>query len=127
MSHKIILIEDEYFISDLYKRQLELASLAVDTFATGGDGLEAIKANNYELLLLDMMLPDMDGLEILRTVRSDEKVKSLPVMILTNLSQESVISQAKALGVIDYIVKSQITPDQIVQRVLQVLNPPLQP
>jgi DNA-binding response OmpR family regulator len=122
---RVILIEDEYFISFLYKRQLEQEGVPTDTFATASEGLAALKQNHYDLLLLDMMLPDSDGIEILKKIRADESVKNLPVVVMTNLSQEAVIQDAKKLGVIEYLIKSQISPDEIVQKVKTMLyNPP---
>lgn len=119
---RVILIEDEYFISYLYKRQLDLASIPTDTFATAGEGLTALKQQHYDLLLLDMMLPDSDGIEILKKIRADEALKELPVIIMTNLSQEAVIQDAKNLGALDYVIKSQISPDEMVMKVSATLD-----
>lgn len=119
---RVILIEDEYFISYLYKRQLDLASIPTDTFATAGEGLAALKQQQYDLLLLDMMLPDSDGIEILKKIRADEQLKHLPVIIMTNLSQEAVIQDAKSLGALDYVIKSQISPDEMVMKVSGTLD-----
>jgi two-component system, OmpR family, alkaline phosphatase synthesis response regulator PhoP len=117
MGKKVLLIEDEYFISYLYKRQLELVGIPTDTFATAAEGIQALKTNHYDLLLLDMMLPDSDGIEILKKIRADEQIKNTPVIIMTNLSQEAVIQDAKNLGAIDYLIKSQVDPEDIVKKV----------
>lgn len=119
---RVLLIEDEYFISYLYKRQLDLAKITTDTYATASECYEALSRAQYDLLLLDMMLPDSDGIEILKRLRQDPRYKELPVIIMTNLSQEAVIQDAKKLGALDYLIKSQITPDEMVKKVLDTLN-----
>ena len=116
-----MLIEDEYFISYIYKKRLEAEQFQIDTFATAGEGLEALKQTPYDLLLLDMMLPDSDGIAMLRKIRAEEGLKNLPVIIMTNLSQDSVIQEAKALGVLSYIIKSEIAPDEMIEKIREAL------
>ncbi len=114
---RIILIEDEDFIRDLYKRQLDLAGFTTDAFPNGTTGLEALKKNQYDLLLLDVMLPDINGLEILRRIKADQATSGMAVVLLTNLGQESIIKESFALGSVGYLIKASYTPDQIVQEV----------
>lgn len=119
---KIVLIEDEDLIRDLYKMQLDKAGLLTDAFATGKEGLEAIKNNPYNLLLLDIMLPDTNGLEILRELKSDSGTQSLPVILLTNLGQEAIIKEGFQLGAEGYLIKASYTPQQIIQEVQNLLQ-----
>lgn len=122
MDKKILLIEDEDFIRDLYKRQLELAGFSVDACASGREGLAALKTTLYSLVLLDIMLPQMNGLDILREAKKDEKTKNVPIVLLTNLGQESVKQEGFALGAKDYIIKATQTPDQIVAKIKELLG-----
>lgn len=118
---QILLIEDEAFISDLYKRQLDLAGFSTDVAPTGKEGLEMLSKKEYDLLLLDIMLPDINGLEILKKVKSEDK-KNMAVIILSNLGQESVVQQGFKLGADGYLIKVSFTPDQVVEEVKNSLR-----
>ena len=121
-SKKILLIEDEDFIRDLYKRQLDLAGLQTDAFGNGKDGFEALSKGTYDLILLDIMLPVINGLDVLRKIKVDEKTKNIPVILLTNLGQDSVIKEGFALGAKEHIIKASLTPNQIVEKVKSLLG-----
>lgn len=118
----ILLVEDEDFIRDLYKRQLDLENLKTDAFGNGKDGLAALAQKAYDLILLDIMLPGMNGLEILKHIKQSNIAKDTPVVLLTNLGQESVMKEAFALGAKDYIIKASVTPAQIVEKVKELLR-----
>lgn len=120
-SKKILLIEDEDFIRDLYKRQLEQANLLTDAFGSGAAGLKALRANKYDLVLLDIMLPDMNGLQILKTIKTDPQTQHVPVIMLTNLGQEQIIKEGFTLGAESYLIKASYTPDQMVEEVRNFL------
>lgn len=119
---KVLLIEDEEFIRDLFKRQLDLSGFTTDAFATGSDGLAAISKNAYDLVLLDIMLPDINGLQILQNIRQNPATKNIVVVLLTNLGQDAVIKQGFELGADGYLVKAAYTPDQIVQEVKNIIQ-----
>lgn len=119
---KILLVEDEDFIRELYKRQLDLAGFQTDAFGNGNEALAALAQNQYDLILLDIMLPGMNGLQILKRLRGEEKTKNTPVFLLTNLGQESAMKEGTELGATEYIIKASITPDQIVTKVKNVLK-----
>lgn len=118
---KILLIEDEDLIRDLYKRQLEKSGLPTDGFRTGKEGLAAIQKQKYDLILLDIMLPDMNGLEILKQLKQNPQTKSTPVILQTNLGQESIIKEGFSLGAEGFLIKGSYTPDQIVEEVKNFL------
>lgn len=118
---RVLLVEDEEFIRDLFKRQLDLSGFTTDAFGTGQDGLAAITKKAYDLVLLDIMLPDINGLQILQQVRQNPATKNLVVILLTNLGQDSVIKQGFELGADGYLVKAAYTPDQIVQEVKNII------
>ena len=121
MAKKILLIEDEDFIRDLYKRQIDLAGYQTDAVGDGKEGLELLSQNVYDLVLLDIMLPGINGLQVLKAIKQDEKIKHLPVVLLTNLGQESVVKEGFALGAKEHIIKASVTPDQIVEKVKALL------
>lgn len=119
---RVLLVEDEEFIRDLFKRQLDLSGFTTDAFGSGQDGLAALTKNAYDLVLLDIMLPDVNGLQILQNIRQNPATKNLVVVLLTNLGQDSVIKQGFELGADGYLVKAAYTPDQIVQEVKNIMQ-----
>ena len=121
MQPKILLIEDEDYIRDLYKRQIELSHMQVDAFGLGQEGLQAALKNKYDLLLLDIMLPDTNGLQILKEIKQNESSKGLTVVLLTNLGQDVIIKEGFELGAEGYLIKASLTPNQVVDEVKNVL------
>lgn len=122
MNPKILLIEDEEYIRDLYKRQLELAGFPTDAMPDGTQGLEASVKATYSLFLLDIMLPDKNGLEVLKELKANSLTKDVPVILLTNLGQDEIIKQGFALGAEGYLVKAAYTPDQIIDEVKKIIQ-----
>ncbi len=121
MDRRVLLVEDEQFIRDIYKRQLEKAGIPTDDLAGGKEVLPTLRQKQYDLVLLDIMLPDLNGLEILRQMKQDEALKDIPVIFLTNLGQEEVVKEGTVLGAVGYLVKSSYDPNQIVEEVKNVL------
>lgn len=119
---KILLVEDEDLLRELYKRQLDLSGISTDAFGNGKGALESLSRNQYSLVLLDIMLPDTNGLDILKQIKQDPRLKALPVILLTNLGQESIIKQGFDLGAEGYLIKASYTPDQIVEEVKNILS-----
>lgn len=122
MQPKALIIEDEQFIRDIYKRQLEKAGITVDGFSNGAEGLQAISQNKYDIILLDIMLPDINGLEILKQVKQNPDTKNIPIIMLTNLGQDEIIKEGFSLGAQGYFIKASYTPDQIVEEVKNILS-----
>jgi len=119
---KILIIEDDVFICDLYKRQLELAGLPTDGVGTGKKGLVALRQNEYDLILLDIMLPDINGLQVLKEIKKGERTQSIPVVLLTNLGQDEVVKEGFKLGADAYLIKAAYSPNQIVEEVKNILS-----
>jgi DNA-binding response OmpR family regulator len=113
--NKVLCIEDETFISELYTRALEKAGYEVATMLSGEDGLEAAKSNEYDIVLLDLMTPGITGFEVLRRLRSENPDLKAKIIITTNLDQEEE-SRAEMEKMADgYLIKAEITPHQLVQ------------
>lgn len=119
---RLILIEDEGSLRDLYKREFEAKGFTLEGFATGREGLTALKQGKYDAMLLDIMLPDIDGLEVLKKTKEDEKLKSLPVIVLTNLGQDKVMKDSFALGADGYLVKANYSIQEAVDEVTKILK-----
>ena len=115
---KILIAEDDFFIRDIYSKVFSLSGYEVQVAVDGMDALEKIKAQPYDMVLLDIMMPRMTGIDVLKNVRSLEPpTKNIPIFIITNLGQQDVIEQAFKLGMDGYILKSQVTPQQIVDEI----------
>lgn len=115
---KILVIEDDQFLRDLYTELLTGEGYNVQVGVNGEEGFAKISEGGYDLVLLDIMLPKIDGLEVLRRVKNQPpKVANGPIILLTNLGQDAIIKEAFALGATGYIIKSAMTPDQVLAEV----------
>jgi DNA-binding response OmpR family regulator len=114
---RILLVEDEGDVAEMYKVRLELDGLAVDVASTGAKALILIASDRPDLVLLDVHLPDFDGLALLALLRSGGRSASVPVMILSNENDPIFIQRAFELGAIDYLRKSATTPDSLSMRI----------
>lgn len=119
---KILLIEDEDFIRDLYVRELTKAGFQVKSAPDGNSGLNTLMSENFDLLLLDIMLPGLNGLQVLREFKTKNPNSPTMVILLTNLGQEAVIKEGFELGAQAYLIKGSYTPDQIVNEVKNALT-----
>jgi DNA-binding response OmpR family regulator len=122
---KIILIEDEIFINDLYKRMLEKGGYQVVSALNGQTGLQMCLDNpDAQLILLDIMLPKLHGIDVLRKIKQESKTKEIPVVLLSNLGEEKIITDALAIGARDYIKKVHLDPLHLTDCVSKYLNNP---
>lgn len=122
---KILLIEDELFINDLYSRSIAQDGFTILSAIDGMDGLEKAKLKP-DLILLDIMLPKLNGLEVLARLKQDPTLKSIPVILLTNLGQEDVVTKAFKLGAQGYLMKMRVLPTDIVREIHKFLADPNQ-
>ena len=121
---KILLIEDEDYIKDVYKDMLDSSGLKTDAFATGEAGLKAFHENSYDLVVLDIVLSDINGLHVLKEIKQDKIKKNIPVLLLTNLDQDIIVRQGLELGATAYLQKVSNTPDKIVDKIKNILELP---
>ncbi len=121
-SKKILLVEDEDFIRELYVRQLTKAGFQVKSAVDGQTGLNLLKSEAFDLLLLDIMLPGMNGLQLLREFKTQNPNSKMITILLTNLGQEAVIKEGFELGAQAYLIKASYTPDQVVNEVRNALG-----
>ena len=118
---KILIVEDDTLISNMYKEIFTFDSFEVEIANDGQEGLD--KARNFKpnIILLDIMMPKMNGLEVLTNLKADPETKTIPVVMLTNLAGENDAKAALTQGAVKYIVKSQYDPKQISEMVKQIL------
>lgn len=114
---KILSIEDDAFLSSLVSGKLIESGFSVITAGTGHDGLLKAKSEKPNLILLDVMLPDMGGFEILEKLKADPETSSIPVIILSNLGGRDEIERGVALGASSYLIKSNILPHEVAEMV----------
>lgn len=119
---KILIIEDDFFIRELYQRQLQKEGYQVQVVEDGPTGLLSANQFHPDLILLDIMLPKLNGLDLLRTLKSKPETKEISVILLTNLGQDSVIKEGFQLGAEGYLIKSAYTPSQIIEEVREFLE-----
>ena len=113
----ILLAEDDKFISMAYQAGLESAEFEVLLASDGDEALNAIKKENVNLVLLDLMMPKKNGFEFLEEINKDESLKKIPIIVLSNLGQESDIKRCKELGAVDYLIKANFSMQEVVDRV----------
>lgn len=119
---KILIIEDDHMVMDMYELRLKEAGYEVLMAKTGDEGLTQAKKAKPDLILLDIIMPGLDGFGVLKTLKVEAGTKEIPVLLLTNLGQESDREKGKKLGAIDYLVKADKTPFQIVEYINKLLN-----
>ncbi len=114
---KVLTIEDDAFLAGLVSGKLIESGFSVTTASTGKDGLAKARTEHPNLILLDVMLPDMGGFEILEHLKKDPGTKDIPVIILSNLGGRDEIEKGIALGASIYLIKSNILPHEVAEMV----------
>ena len=123
---KVVLVEDDAMLAEIYQKRLEMAGFDAIVANDGLTGLEVIKQNLPDLVLLDLLLPQMTGDEVLRQMRQSEWGKNIKVILLTNISESEAPEGLEQLGFERYIVKANISNNQLVEIINQVLSTPSQ-
>lgn len=127
---KILLVEDDAILVEMYQAKFELEGHTVRVATNGEECLQVLKEFRPELILLDILMPKLNGFHVLKEIKKQPDMRQIPVILLTNLGQAEVdMNQelARALGVNDYLIKSHHTPDEVVQKADKVLRSSNQP
>jgi DNA-binding response OmpR family regulator len=119
---KILIIEDDSFLQGLEAGKLEKEGYNVITASTGQEAMKKINEPDIAIILQDLILPDFDGFEILKKIKETEKLKNVPVIVFSNLSEPKEVKKAKDLGATDFMVKSNFTLDELVQKIKSILK-----
>lgn len=123
MPKKILVIDDDLLLLEMYKEKLESEGFQVATAPSAREGLKKAKSAKPDLVLLDILMPTMDGFQALEKLKSDPETKEIPVVFLTNLSREEwSLSKSAELGAIAYLVKARLRPAEVVQKIREVLG-----
>ena|SRR3989338_3148002 len=118
----IMLVEDDEFLAELYATKLKLENYEVALATDGEKGLKMIKEKKPDLILLDIILPKMDGFEILKAIKNEKELKDIPVILLTNLSQKDEVKKGLDLGANDYLIKAHFMPSEVVKKIKQTIK-----
>jgi DNA-binding response OmpR family regulator len=121
-TNKILLVEDDNSLATVYVDRLEAEGFEVKRVENGEDALAAAESYQPDLLLLDVMMPEINGFDVLDILRNTPKTANLKVIMLTALSQDSDKERATALGVDDYLVKSQVVIADVIERIRNIID-----
>ena len=109
----VLLVEDDPSVLEMYRLKLELDGYRVSTALDGEDGLKKAGDLSPDIIFLDIRLPKMDGLEVLRKLRAQDKTREIPVIILSNYDEEDLIARGLRLGAHEYLIKARTTPTSL--------------
>ncbi|OGI95370.1 hypothetical protein A2917_02275 [Candidatus Nomurabacteria bacterium RIFCSPLOWO2_01_FULL_42_17] len=118
---KIVWVEDDQFLNDIIARKLSSTKCVFFHANEGEEALQIINREMPDIVMLDIILSGIDGFEILRRIKSDPKTKHIPVILLSNLGQESDIEKGKSLGAVRFMIKATVTPNEIIDQITEIL------
>ena len=119
---KILIIEDDKFLRELITRKLEKEGYETSQAVDGEDGFKKVSSEKPDLILLDLILPGIDGFDVLSIIKKDDQLSGIPVIILSNLGQKEDVERGLNLGAIDYLIKAHFTPTEIIEKAKKVLG-----
>ena len=120
---RVLIVEDDQFLREFYQELLQSEGYTVDIAGDGEAGLKKIQEQEFELVMLDIMMPKLDGLQVLRELKiKPAKSSNVPIVVLTNLGQDAVIKQCFELGAEGYLIKSALNPDQVLSEIKAYLQ-----
>lgn len=118
----ILLVEDDVFLSGIYQKKFEMEGYKVTAAGNGERGLEEAKKKKPDIILLDILLPKLDGFSVLEALKKDSSTKNIPVILLTNLGQKDDVERGLEGGAVDYLIKTHFKPSEIVDKVRHILK-----
>lgn len=119
---KVLIIEDDFFVRDIYQKKLSDSGFAVESAADGLEGLERLRKHVPDLIILDIFMPYVDGRDVLREIKGNEKWKHIPVILLTNFSASEGVKDGLGLGAAEYLIKSHFTPSEVLEKVCAIFE-----
>jgi len=118
---KVLVVEDDKFLRELINRKLQTENFETFLAFDGETALVLVEQERPDIVLLDLILPGINGFEVLAKIKENEKLKEIPVIILSNLGQKDDIDKGMGLGAADYLVKAHFTPSEIIEKINQIL------
>ena len=117
MEKKILIIEDDKFLRELIAQKLIKEGYDILEAVDGEEGVKSVKEGRPDLILLDLILPGIDGFEVLSRIKEDPALAEIPVIILSNLGQKDDIERGLKMGAVDYLIKAHFTPVEVVDKI----------
>lgn len=118
----VLLVEDDVFLSGIYQKKFEMEGFKVTTADNGEKAVVEAKKKKPDIVLLDVLLPKLDGFAVLEKLKADPEVKDVPVILLTNLGQKDDVEKGLEAGAVDYLIKAHFKPSEVVDKVRKVLH-----
>lgn len=118
----VLLVEDDSFLANIYKTKFEMEGYRVSVSSDGEAGLSDAKKKKPDIILLDILLPKMDGFIVLEKLKADAATKKIPVILLTNLGQKDDVEKGLELGAADYLIKAHFKPSETVEKVRNAMK-----
>ncbi len=118
----VLLVEDDVFLSGIYQKKFEMEGYKVTAVDNGEKVLPEAKKKLPDIILLDILLPKMDGFTVLSKLKEDEQVKNIPVILLTNLGQKDDVEKGLQMGAVDYLIKAHFKPSEVVDKIKSILH-----
>jgi DNA-binding response OmpR family regulator len=119
---KILLVEDDPLLIKMYQTKLQIEGFEVKVASDGEMGWEMVQAEIPDFMVLDLMMPKLSGMELLKKIKADSKLKLIPTIMLTNMNRQEELELAKTLGVKEFLLKANYTPGEIVDKIRGYLN-----
>jgi len=122
MAKTILIIEDDKFLRELIAKKLIKEGYEISEAVDGEEGMKKVKEEKPDLVLLDLILPGIDGFEVLSRMREESALASIPVIILSNLGQREDVEKGLRMGAVDYLIKAHFTPGEIIEKIKNTLK-----
>jgi len=120
---KVLIIEDEKIMLDLLVKKLRSHGYKVSSAMDGQEGLRLLKEeNNPDLILMDLIMPKMDGLSVMKEIQKDEELKKIPLIVISNSGQPVELDKIKELGAIDWLIKTEFNPQELLEKIKKQLG-----
>ena len=118
----ILLVEDDVFLAGIYQKKFEMEGFKISLANNGEKALVDAKRKKPDIILLDILLPKLDGFAVLEKLKADPATKGIPVILLTNLGQKDDVEKGLRAGAVDYLIKAHFKPSEIVDKVKKALR-----
>ncbi len=122
MAKTILIIEDDRFLRELMSRKLTQEDFNISEAIDGEEGIKKLKKEKPDLVLLDLILPGIDGFEVLSRAKKDPEISSIPIIILSNLGQKDDVEKGMKLGAVGYLIKAHFAPGEIIEKIKTILK-----
>lgn len=119
---KVLIVEDDNFVAEVYSTKLLEMGHEVQIAQNGEEGLSLIEKGKPDLILLDIIMPVMGGIEMLEELKKNPDRKDIPVILLTNVGEKDSIQKVRGMGVQDYLIKSHFTPAEVIEKIEAILG-----